>query len=235
MNRSLGILGGLGPLASAEFLQTIYEFNLTDREQQSPTCILYSDPTFPDRTDAIFNGSDDLLVSLLIKSLESLCNLGVSKIVIVCVTMHYFLPKIPVPLRKKVISLIDVILAEVTNTKENHLLLCTNGTRAAKIFQNHEMYQQIEKRMLFPDHSDQDVLHNYIYKLKLNLEPYFLSDYLDYLVQKYQTNCFIAACTELHIFNKYLIKQANKQNYQVLDPLLIIAKKIDEFMNTGNE
>ena len=52
MTKLLGILGGMGPLASAEFLKTIYEYGTRDLEQRSPACILYSDPTFPDRTSS---------------------------------------------------------------------------------------------------------------------------------------------------------------------------------------
>lgn len=48
----LGVLGGMGPLASAEFLKTIYECSVAGGEQRSPSVIMYSDPTFPDRTEA---------------------------------------------------------------------------------------------------------------------------------------------------------------------------------------
>ena len=44
-----GIMGGMGGLASAEFVRTIYEYNAREIEQDSPVLILYSDPTFPDR------------------------------------------------------------------------------------------------------------------------------------------------------------------------------------------
>jgi aspartate racemase len=105
MKKLLGILGGMGPLASAEFLKTIYEYNVADLEQELPACVLYSDPKFPDRTEAIISGSDDILINLMVTALESLCQLGISKVVITCVTMHYFLPLIPTRLREKVISI----------------------------------------------------------------------------------------------------------------------------------
>lgn len=57
MSKTLGILGGMGPLASAEFLRTLYELNITYPEQNSLSCILLSDPTIPDRTQAILDGS----------------------------------------------------------------------------------------------------------------------------------------------------------------------------------
>ncbi|MBD2773824.1 hypothetical protein [Iningainema tapete] len=67
MKKLLGILGGMEPLASAEFLQTIYEENLTDIEQELPACILYSDLTFGDCTEAILAGTEEILI----KHLES--------------------------------------------------------------------------------------------------------------------------------------------------------------------
>ena len=50
MRTILGILGGMGPLASAEFVRSVYELNVQTKEQASPVCVLYSDPTIPDRT-----------------------------------------------------------------------------------------------------------------------------------------------------------------------------------------
>src|SRR4029079_293203 len=62
----LGIVGGMGPLASAEFVRTVYEYGLGEREQPSPTVLLYSDPTFPDRTDAFMSGNDAPVLEKLI-------------------------------------------------------------------------------------------------------------------------------------------------------------------------
>ena len=40
----LGIVGGMGPLASAEFVKTIYEYNhWTGKEQEAPKILLYSE------------------------------------------------------------------------------------------------------------------------------------------------------------------------------------------------
>ena len=52
----LGVVGGMGPLASAEFVKTIYEYGLNRREQESPSVVLVSDPTFPDRTSVSWQG-----------------------------------------------------------------------------------------------------------------------------------------------------------------------------------
>lgn len=232
MNKLLGILGGLGPLASAEFLKTIYELNVTDLEQQSPACILYSEPRFPDRTDAILGGSDELLISLLVKSLENLCQMGVSKVVLACVTMHYFLPKVPLPLREKVISLIDLIVTEVLTVGKNHLLLCSNGARQAGIFHKYERWNLVEPNVLLPDDGDQNMLQSCIYQIKSNSDKDNIIIYIKQLYEKYKVDSIIAGCTEFHIINKHFMKSdLNELNYHIVDPLITIAKNMNEFMD----
>lgn len=234
MKKILGILGGMGPLASAEFLRTIYEFNITKPEQKAPACILYSDPRFPDRTEAICKDSGILLVKHLIEVFERIETFGVSKVVITCITVHYFLPRIPFYMQKKVINLIDVIIEEVLNLKEQHLLLCTNGTRQAKIFQQNKHWNFLKDYILFPLEEEQNKIHALIYNIKekKTKEPLiFCANYLDILSQRYKVNSFIAACTEFHIVNKYLINSEYFSNkYYIIDPLLLIAKNLDKYI-----
>jgi aspartate racemase len=226
MKKILGILGGMGPRASAEFLNTIYELNISDLEQELPACILYSDPTFPDRTEAIVTKSEDLLISLLVETLEKLIQLGASKVVITCITTHHFLPRVPAHLRENIISLIDLIIQEILHTKKRYLLLCTNGTRQVGIFQKHHQWHLAEQYVRFPNQEDQSMVHSLIYHLKKNgyQESMVLS--LDNLVKKYQVDSLIAGCTEFHLLTKHLIRYKG-QNDCIVDPLLSLAKNFD--------
>lgn len=237
MKKILGILGGMGPMASAEFLKTIYEFALTlaQLEQELPICILYSDPTIYDRTYVITNNLSRLLVKSLINKFEALEQIGVTKVVIPCITAHHFLPKLPLQMQKKVISLIDIIINEVLNTQKKYLLLCTKGTRYAEIFQNHNDWHLIKNFILFPDAHDQNSIHDKIYKIKAeshhDLEYY--KYYLDYLADQYQVEAFIAGCTEIHLLSKHLVKskKVDNVNYSIVDPLLIFATNLRRFVN----
>ncbi|MBD2309510.1 amino acid racemase [Chroococcidiopsis sp. FACHB-1243] len=229
MKKVLGILGGMGPLASAEFLKTIYEFNLADREQEMPVCFLYSDPTIPDRTEAIANGLDDLLLNDLITVLETLYLLGVDKIVIPCITIHYFLPKVPLILREKIVSLVDLILEEVLNRQEHQLLLCTQGTLNACIFQQHRLWKWAEPYIIVPQ-AEHKQIHNLIYQIKKEGIQKSALAFLNTLLNKYEVNSFIAGCTEFHLLAKYLI-QHNARYYRVVDPLLIIATNLRKFID----
>ena len=59
----MAIIGGMGPLASAAFLSSIYERSLRAEEQLSPRILLLSDPSFPDRTRAILDGRAEVLLT----------------------------------------------------------------------------------------------------------------------------------------------------------------------------
>ena len=209
MKETLGIVGGMGPLASAEFLKTIYDFNIGAVEQESPVCILYSDPTVPDRTEEIFNGTEEVLLAHLVKALDTLCRLGADKIAIACITIHYLLPRVPASLREKVISLIDLIFDEVLATGERHLLLCTSGTRKAGIFQNHHRWELIRPQIVFANEDDQQFVHDLILKIKTNQINDSLWPRFDDLSKRYRVDSFIAGCTEFHLLVKRLIERGS--------------------------
>ena len=228
--RILGVLGGLGPLASAEFLKTIYEHSLDEREQDSPIVIMYSDPTFPDRTEQLLQGSNGLLLELLVEALERLSEMQVSRIVICCMTIHHLLHEVPVELRERVISLVDVIFARVMQTRQRHLLVCTNGTRELRIFERHEQWESVRDYIVLPGENDQQIIHhNIIYRVKKNCDVHELTARLKGLVAKYEVDSFIAGCTETHLLAKQLARSnGNGKHYGCVDPLTIIAQQIAE-------
>ncbi len=226
--RVLGVLGGMGPLASAEFLRTIYEYSLGQREQESPIVFLYSDPTIPDRTEALLRGDHDTLINGLTESLSRLFDFGVSKIVICCVTAHYLLEKLPVHLSQRVISLLDVIFAQLAKSPERHLLVCTNGTRQLKIFQNHPSWEMLKDYVVLPNQADQDLIHReIIYGIKNNRRLSQANDLLELLLERYDVESFIAGCTEMHLVAKqFVAAEINQTRFRCLDPLTLLAKDI---------
>jgi len=73
MTPTLGIVGGMGPLASAAFLSTLYELTVDGAEQSAPACILLSNPAVPDRTESVLGGRGEAVLSPLRTALETLC------------------------------------------------------------------------------------------------------------------------------------------------------------------
>ncbi len=225
----VGVMGGMGPLASSEFIKTVYEMHAGRVEQEAPTLILYSDPTIPDRTESFLNNRDSLVLEPFLQILRVFQDLHVSKIVVCCITSHYLFPKIPEDLRKPVISLVDKILSALIKIREKHLLLCTSGTLQLQVFQNHPLWNECKEYVLIPNYQDQQLIHQLIYKIKANGEIEKISPNFVSIFTKYQVDSFIVGCTEIHLLAKHLVFSNNqRKRYKCIDPLVIVAKELNE-------
>jgi aspartate racemase len=228
MRELIGIVGGMGPLASAEFVKTIYECNLVDSEQNAPSCVLLSDPGLPDRSRIGGTGEDQLFIDLLKVKLESLLGLNASVIVVACVTSHHFLTMLPPRLTERIVSLVDLILDEVIHKQERSVLLCSNGTRHAKIFERHQRWSVARRYIALPDEDDQSTIHDAIYQLKRGAPAHGVVPMLAALADKYEATTAIAGCTEFHLVTKCLVndQKYSRGGFRMIDPLLTAARNV---------
>jgi aspartate racemase len=228
-----GILGGMGPLSSAGFLATVYRFSLAEAasEQEMPRVILISDPDVPDRTEAIVKLRQmqpkqyEAVKNWLKEQLEALWAMNVDRIVIPCVTAHFFLPylNLPAPLESRICSLISIICEALRTDHSKYILLRTNGTRDARIFETHPSWNEINDRIISINDADQELIHEeFLYKIKKeNVKDEQLS-ILWHLLQKYDAQGFVAGCTEVHLHTGELLDR----HIRVVDPLWIVAQTI---------
>jgi aspartate racemase len=224
----LGVVGGLGPMASAEFLKTVYECGIGENEQDAPIVFLYSDPTFPDRTDSFLAGENELLLARLTSALQGLSDAGAARFVICCMTIHYLLPRLPAHLGARVVSLLDVIFNNL-KPPQRHLLICSNGTRRLELFQNHPQWENYKSQIVLPDDDDQNRIHReLIYPIKKSPDFGRLKLLLETLLKHYEVDSFIAGCSEVHVLAKHIVFNGNGAvGYGCLDPLMIIARGWD--------
>jgi len=223
-----GVVGGMGPLASVEFVRTIYEFGLHEREQNSPTVILYSDPSFPDRTTAFLKGDDDLLLAQLKRVIRELCEMNAARIVLCCVTIHYLLPRLSAELRERIWSLLDVIADRLATDDREYLLICSSGTRRLKLFEGHPRWRHFKDRLVLPSAEDQERIHRELnYPIKLNADVSTQFPLLEEMLEKYRVNAFVAGCSEIHLLAKRYAASGNGHDV-CIDPLTIIGRKIAE-------
>ena len=87
IDRILGVLGGMGPLASAQFMLRLTLLTQAAKDQDHIPAVLWSDPRIPDRGDALRPGGTDPLPWLL-RGIEGLKAAGCGAIVIPCNTVH---------------------------------------------------------------------------------------------------------------------------------------------------
>lgn len=227
----LGVLGGMGGLAAAEFVKTIYELSgeVCLREQDAPVVLMYSDPGFPDRTEAFLGGETEPLLMRLIKSLELLCGIGATQLVICCMTIHYLLPQVPDRLRERIVSLTDIVFSSVESLKKKHLVISSTGTIKLELLQRHPCWEQAQNYFVFPSEAEQRQLHALIYEVKLNRNLLEARLFVETLLARHRVDSFIAACSEIHLLAKqYAPSGPQQRGYGCIDPLAIIARQVVE-------
>ncbi|MCI4065658.1 aspartate/glutamate racemase family protein [Micromonospora sp. R77] len=217
----LGVLGGMGPLASAAFVQTVYRLNPAAREQDLPRVLLDSMPAFPDRTEAIRSGRDTELVRRLDTHLRRLVEAGAEEVVVACFTAHHFLPRLAPELLPRVRSLIDQTVHALAARDGRYLLLCTDGTRQARVFPRHPCWPEVADRVVWPDDGDQRGVHRMLYRMKQGGALTEAADLVSALRSRYRCTGVILGCTELHLVGDRLVERLGGS--QVLDPLREIA------------
>ncbi len=87
MKNFLGVLGGMGPLATADFLSKLVENTAAQTDQEHIPVLLYGDCTIPDRTQSILGKGPSPLPKLL-DGIKFLNQAGVGAICIPCNSAH---------------------------------------------------------------------------------------------------------------------------------------------------
>lgn len=147
----IGILGGMGPLATADLYRKIIETTPAASDQQHIPVVIYADPRVPDRTAALLHGGEDP-TPWLVAGARALSEMGADFIVIPCNTAHAFLDDIRPAVDRPILSMIDAAADEVRATWEQVQtvgLLATSGTIASEMYQR--AFQQRGLDVIVPD------------------------------------------------------------------------------------
>ena len=112
-NKTVGVLGGLGPMASVYFYEMVVNMTDAKTDQEHVDMIITNRATTPDRTAFIVGDSKEDPSEVLINDAKKLEAYGVDFIVMTCNTAHYFYNKIAnsvnIPLINSTLSLLYIL------------------------------------------------------------------------------------------------------------------------------
>lgn len=225
----IGVYGGVGPLASVRFLETIYKLqtNTANVEQECSRIILYSDTAMPDRTLYLKLGLKSYLLDQLTQGLDKLVMMGAEKLIICCFTLHYLLPFLRNDLLERIMPLTCIALRSVAEFKKKTLLLCTSGSIHLKIFEQSPFWSQAEPFIIKPDAEDQQLIHQTIFTLKKNRGQPEAYAFIKMLLNKYAINHWVVGCTEFHLLSTdSMFSLSPLHTDVVIDPLTSIARSL---------
>ena len=111
-DKVLGVLGGMGPLASAQFMLRLTLLTPATRDQEHIPTVLWSDPRVPDRTVGKLSGGADPLPWLL-RGVAGLQHAGCGAIAIPCNTAHGWYDAMRDAARVPILHIVDAAAADL--------------------------------------------------------------------------------------------------------------------------
>ena len=194
--KTLGVIGGLGPMATAYFLRRIVEMTDARTDQEHLDVIVLNRPSIPDRTAYILDRTKPSPLPPIVDAAKTLEQLGACCIAIPCITSHALFSEFSAAVG---IPFIHILRETATHLKEN-------GVAAAGILPD-EPNQQRVMSLIYDDYKAGRPLEWEKFQLAAGF------------VRKQGAECIVLGCTELS-----LIKRDRPVGPGVLDALDVLAR-----------
>lgn len=218
--KTIGIIGGMGPLATADLFKKIILLTDADCDQKHIHIVVDNNTNIPDRTAAILSGGESPLPELL-KSAERLARADADFCIIPCNTAHYFHAALsevsPLPILNMLDETADA-LKRLGIKKAG--LLATKGTLQTGLYQQRLNSRGIES--VIPNAEGQDLLMKLIYDDvkggRVRVPVSEIKQLLDGM-RASGAETFVLGCTELPI-----AFERDDYGVETVDPTAELAK-----------
>lgn len=160
----VGVIGGIGPLATVCFLSKVVRLTRAERDQDHVDMVVLQHATIPDRTAFILGTDDADPGPVMAQDARRLEQLGVSFVVLPCNTAHHFNAQVAEAVRVPVVSIVSetvaAALARLPGTRAAGVL-ATDGTVRAGVYQ--QALAAAGLQCVLPDPADQATVMRIIY------------------------------------------------------------------------
>jgi len=217
MEKTIGIIGGMGPKATNDLYNKIIDNTLANSDGDHPHVIIDSNTKIPDRTSFILKGGVSPSKAL-VRSALKLEYMGADFIIIPCNTAHYFVSEIEKYTNIPVINIINQTAKYCKKKRMNRtLLLATEGTYKTNIYKKAFMREGLE--IVYPSGEEMNIVNREIYNLKsgFDVDTEAIKAIID--VYREQVSGVILGCTELPVIFKGLSIGIDQ-----IDPTMVLAK-----------
>lgn len=161
----VGVIGGVGPLATAYFMDLVVRLTDAGRDQDHVDMVVLQHASIPDRTAFILGDSDEDPGPVMAQDARRLERFGVSFVVVPCNTAHNFTDQVEAATSLPVLSIIAETVAEARRRVPGLAavgLLATSGTVASGVYQR--ALEADGVRAVLPGDADQAVVMRIIYE-----------------------------------------------------------------------
>lgn len=226
MHNVLGIIGGVGPLASAYFYEMITQYTKATKDQDHMDIILLSHASIPDRTAYILGKSTENPYPLLLEDVKLLEKLGVKEIIIPCNTSCYFHKMLQEKTSIPIYNLVEETVQSLAQKgRVKVMILATEGTIETRLYQ--DACEKYGVSYVVPDSTiQQKVMHIIYNNVKAGREVE--RDIFEEIITSDEVDAYIMGCTELSV-----VKRDLKLSDKYIDPLEVATYHV--IQNFGKE
>lgn len=217
--KKLGVIGGLGPMASAQFLELLTSMTDAERDQEHIEAILYSRPQTPDRTAYLLGNSQDSPLPVMLDSAKTLESLGCEVLVIPCMTAYSFAAEMQAHCKARLINPITESAKLLKAAGKRCIgIMATDGTVTIGTFQKALEAEGIVP--VIPDKENQREVMRIIYEDVKSGKPADMEQFhaVAHSMRAKGAECVILGCTELSV-----IKQTQVTGKGFLDAMEVLA------------
>jgi aspartate racemase len=222
--KTLGVLGGMGPMASAFFYELLVKLNPAGTDAGHPDVSIISKASTPDRSSYILDRTAADPMPYLCESIDDLKRLGVDYIACPCLTSHYFLDGCDDSFKAMFVSMIDTTAESLAARGVKSVgLMATHGLVKTGFLQDRLLRAGIQSET--PDPGFQDIVTALIFdqiKAGKPADQDMFNDVSEHLVTK-GARSLILGCTELSLC--YAQADRTDVRFDYTDPLTLLARK----------
>ena len=159
---TLGVIGGLGPIATAHFMELIIRMTEADTDQEHLDMIIYNRPSIPDRTSYILDSTRPNPLPEMIRVGNALTRQGAELIAIPCMTAHYFHRELTRYIETPIVHAIHEVAAHLKKHGVTRVgIMATDGSIRSGLFQRELQKHGIEP--IIPGEQAQKCVMSVIY------------------------------------------------------------------------
>ena len=227
MKKSIGIIGGMGSLATCDLFKKIIDMTDAKSDQEHIHICIDCNTNIPDRTKAILGGGENPIPEM-VRSGVRLQSMGADVLVMPCNTAHYFYDKIT-PFFD--IPLLNMLKETVLEIKKRNIrkigLLATDGTIESRVY--HTVLADAGIDLVIPSPMKQmsvmDVIYNGVKASNRNINLNEFYGTIDELFEE-GAEILVLGCTELPVaFELFHIDRP------ALDPTSVLAAAAIRFVD----
>ena len=214
----IGIIGGMGPMATADLFIKIVENTVAKNDQEHLHVLIDNNTDIPDRTACILEGSDAPLAPM-VESAKRLVDQGADVLVIPCNTAHYFHSGVQAAVDVPVLNMPEISAQHCADRGLSCVaLLSTAGTVRARIYEPY--FEKLGITLLHPTKVGVDNLMYLIYdEIKAGRTPHPERLYPELVgLEEQGAQAFLLACTELPL----VFHDGGRVPF--IDPTLLLAR-----------